>query len=108
MSFCYTSVGILSVSENIYISRVVSLDPLEVVLACETTGGPATGVSWRRNGFPLYTRQSQVVLNNEESIYMNEIMVSGLRYIAGVYSFYVSNAVSTNTSNFDISGKPQR
>ena len=87
-------------------SRIVHFDPLSFALACVTTGGPATIVTWQKNGyvFPRYT-QNQNVTDYEEATYINEVTVSSST-IAGSYIFHVSNAVSSATSRLSVlSGK---
>ena len=96
----YIYVGNLSISKDVYISRVMSINPLEFVLACETTGGPATTVTWRRNGRYIILVQKQYILDYEEATYRNEITISGSNnIIASEYIFNVLNAVTNPVSS---------
>ena len=92
----------MSVSKDVYL-KVGRLDPLEFALVCVTTGGPATHVTWRRNGIPVGIGV-KLVTSYEEATYTNEIAISGYT-IAGRYDFQSSNAITNQvTSALDISG----
>lgn len=95
------------VTRDIYISRVLSLDPLKFVLACETSGGPATRVRWEKNGYRIGRNGElqQNITNYEQATYINKNTISGY-IIAGEYTFYSSNNATDHVSStFDASGK---
>ena len=94
----------MSISRDVYL-RMVSLDPLKFALVCVTTGGPATQVTWEKDGIQsILGVMSQKVVNSEDATYINEILISTY-VIAGRYTFYSSNAVTNEVSStLDVSG----
>ena len=97
----------MSISRDVYL-RMVSLDPLKFALVCITTGGPATRVTWGKDGIQSIPDtvgvKSQKVVNYEDAMYINEIVISTY-VIAGRYTFYSSNAVTNEVSStLDVSG----
>ena len=82
---------------------MVSLDPLKFALVCVTTGGPATHVTWMRNGIQAGIG-AKLITDYEEATYTNEIIMSGYS-ISGRYDFQSSNAATDQvTSMLDVSG----
>ena len=78
----------------------MNVDPLEFVLACETTGGPATTVTWSRNGHYIHLVQAQHIIDYEGATYRNEITLSGSNnIIASEYIFNASNSVTKSVSS---------
>ena len=103
----YTTAGVMSISRDVYF-RMVSLDPLKFALACVTTGGPATHVTWGKDGIQSNPDRVgvmlQKVVNSEDATYINEILIFTY-VIAGRYTFYSSNAVTNEVSStLDVSG----
>ena len=97
----------MSISKDIYL-RMVSLDPLKFALVCVTAGGPATQMTWGKNGIQSIPNtvgvKSQKVVNYEDAMYINEIVISTY-IIAGRYTFHSSNAVTNEVSStLDVSG----
>ena len=97
----------MSISKDIYL-RMVSLDPLKFALVCVTAGGPATQMTWGKNGIQSIPNtvgvKSQKVVNYEDAMYINEIVISTY-IIAGTYTFHSSNAVTNEVSStLDVSG----
>ena len=91
-------------------SRVEALNPLTYVLACMTTGGPATRVVWSRSrenhliasGIGTGTK-AQHITDYEDYTYVNEMKIrSG---ISEFFNFYAANIVPGFVhSTLDISG----
>ena len=81
----------------------MSVTPLVFALACVTTGGPATDVTWSNDGYVVSNEQQQVVTDYKNSTYLNEIIFNDT-IIAGDYGVNVSNDVSSITSTLSISG----
>ena len=87
-------------------SANISLNPLRFTISCLTTGGPATNVTWSKNGNSTLHDQAvevQTVTSYEDSTYLNEIVLPD-DIIAGEYRIDVSNAVSSVSSYFNVSG----
>ena len=95
--------GHLNISKDVYVFKVISLDPLVFVLACETTGGPATTVRWRENGQLLNYEQTQEIVDYEKAKYRNKIKILS-SIIASEYTFHASNAVNSAASSFSHAG----
>ena len=96
--------GNLSVMNGVHFSSEVSLNPFKYVIRCVTTGGPATTVTWTKDGSRiLYDHQRQAVTSYEDSTYQHEIVLSD-SVIAGEYRIDVSNGASSVSSTFCISG----
>ena len=69
-------------------------DPPVFTLTCTSTGGPATTVSWRRDGTLLtesssYSTTSQMLLDTETATYNQTLTVTGR--LVGQYQCSVSN-----------------
>ena len=69
-------------------------DPPVFTLTCTSTGGPATTVSWRRDGTMLsddstYSITSQVLTDTETATYTHTLTVTGR--LVGEYQCSVSN-----------------
>lgn len=97
--------GILGVSKAAYLSASTIINSLRFTLSCVTTGGPATDVTWIKNGNVMLSDQAQLqtITSYEDSTYLNEITLTD-SIIAGEYRIDVSNAVSTVSSTFTASG----
>ena len=69
-------------------------------LTCNSTGGPATNVTWTVDGSPVSDDGdhsfSQVVVNRERGKYSNTLTVTGMK--PGNYQCTVSNARGNDTS----------
>jgi hypothetical protein len=95
-SDCYLA-GILAIVTGVHF-RLVTLSPLKFALACVTTGGPATQVTWTRDGYGIAGEKMQHVMDYENATYSNEVVISSHR-LAGRYSFRTSNAVTRQVSS---------
>ena len=101
-----TALGMLIVSENAYLSANVSTDPFRFTIVCETTGGPATNVIWRKDGNLIlheHALEVQTVTSYEDATYLNEIILPD-SIIAGEYRIDVFNAVNSVSSTLNVSG----
>ena len=85
-------------------------DPPVFTLTCTSTGGPATTVSWRRNGeilteFSSYSVTSQILLDTETATYNHTLRVTGR--LEGQYQCSVSNTrtLSGSSRSLAIAGK---
>lgn len=79
---------------------VVSESPVQFALTCTSSGGPATTVTWTRDG-TVITHDSnhvltQTVLNARTAVYDNVLTVTGPE--SGSYQCIVSNTRGTVTS----------
>ena len=74
-------------------------------LTCTSTGGPATAVSWTRNGTVL-SDISQIVTNTQTGTYENTLRVAMRE--TGRYVCNVSNSRSSATTDLTVVGKDQR
>ena len=84
-------------------------DPPVFTLTCISTGGPATDVSWKRDGTKLsddstYSIISEVT-NATTGTYIHTLRVTGRQ--EGLYEFNVSNSrtPSGNTTSLRVVGK---
>ena len=85
-------------------------DPPVFTLTCTSTGGPATTVSWRRDGeiltkFTSYSVTSRILLDTETATYTHTLTVTGR--LAGEYECSVSNirTPSGSSRSLAIAGK---
>ena len=72
-------------------------DPPVFTLTCTSTGGPATNVSWRRDGTLLsddstYSITSQILINSDTATYNHTLTVTGR--LLGVYQCSVPRSWS--------------
>ena len=69
-------------------------------LTCNSTGGPATIVTWTRNSFPVPDnsdyRLSQILVDRRAGSYSNTLTVTGMK--PGNYQCTVNNARGSATS----------
>ena len=68
-------------------------DPPVFKLTCISTGGPATTVTWTRDGAPATGVTSQTVVDQQTAIYHNTLTVTGR--LPGNYQCNVNNARTT-------------
>ena len=85
-------------------------DPPVFTLTCTSTGGPATTVSWRKDGTLLtesssYSITSQILLDAETATYTHTLTVTGR--LVGEYQCSVSNIRTPmgNTRGLEIASK---
>ena len=76
----------------------------QFTLTCISTGGPATTVSWIRNGFDITGEQNETVLNDTETAnYTHTLTVTGR--VGGDYTCTVSNnKPSSNSEQLYVQG----
>ena len=73
-----------------------------MMLTCTSTGGPATNVTWRKDGTALVVdgityRQTQMVINANTATYQNVLTVAqSVSSIYGVYRCTIGNARGTS------------
>ena len=67
----------------------LTADPPVFTLTCVSTGGPATTVTWTRDGTAVTGDTSQTVVDQQAIIYNNTLMVTGR--LPGSYTCSVSN-----------------
>ena len=89
--------GILFVGIPTLSADSLSYSTSSGTLSCVSTGGPASTVSWRKDGVPItsssYT-QSQIVVDTETATYHNLLSISSsnIRDYNGTFSCTVSNS----------------
>ena len=81
-------------------------------LVCASSDGPATNVTWKRNGASLpmqgstYT-QFQQITDTVNSIYINTLKIRGVgpSNVAGNYSCLISNLRGNDEQDLEIKGR---
>ena len=83
--------GVVMVTDPLQLSLTTNLtaDPPVFTLTCVSTGGPATTVTWTRNGAAVPGDTSQTVVDRQAITYFNTLMVTGRE--PGNYTCSVSN-----------------
>ena len=96
VTFLLCSTGQVTIpGENIFqLNTDPATDPPVFTLTCTSTGGPATTVSWRRDGTMLsdnstHSITSQVLTDAETATYTHTLAVTGR--LVGEYQCSVSN-----------------
>ena len=81
-------------------------------LICISADGPATYVTWKRNGVTLSTQgttytQVQQITNMTESVYINVLKIRGIvpSEVAGNYSCLINNLRESDEQNLEIKGE---
>ena len=74
----------------------LTYDPKSGVIACISTGGPATSVSWNRNGIT-----NQIISNFHSATYVNRLIINGssLEDYKGIFNCTVRNARGISSSS---------
>ena len=90
-------ISLISTLGTIAISGDVTYDSDQLTLACISTGGPATTVSWTRDSTTVITEGNETVLNDPETAqYTHTLTVT----TGGEYTCTVANnKPSSDTSN---------
>ena len=83
----------LSVAINFTLESEANEDPPEFTLTCQSRGGPATEVEWRRNGVRVEEDSnhmtSQIIVDtSRNSVYNNTLRVRGRE--SGRYTCYIT------------------
>ena len=89
--------GVLSIQGNIQFQLTSEVDAATPVftLTCTSTGGPATTVSWQRDGV-VVSRGTTELTDTVTATYTSTLTVTGRE--TGSYSCVVANSRSTATS----------
>ena len=110
--FIFTPTGQVTIPGEItfQLDTNPTTDPPVFTLICTSTGGPATTVSWRKDGEVLidcnsYSITSQILLDTETATYNQTLMVTGR--LEGEYQCSVSNirTPSGSTMTLAIAGE---
>ena len=98
----YTSVAVLFALET-----EVTEDPPRFSLTCTTKGGPATNVTWERDGVAIGDdashSSSQIVVDAVDAEYDNVLVVTGRN--GGDYTCTVSHARTSIVGSIQVEGK---
>ena len=81
------------------------------ILICASTGGPATNVTWKKNGIALdidrtNLQQSQVITDMHTSEYhtMLKLPTDNITYFSGKYECIVENGRGSNNASTTLEG----
>ena len=95
--------GIITSTDVSLLSKSFLDNPPTFTLSSNTSGGPPTDYTWRRDGVPLtsdttYNSSIQVngntVVGNQESLYHSTLTVTG--NLPGVYQYSVQNRANSS------------
>ena len=104
---CYftSTLGAPTISDPLEFSLMsaVSADPPVFTLTCVSTGGPATTVTWTRDGAAATGDTSQTVTDMMTATYTNTLTVTGR--LPGVYECKVDNDIGFDTKTRTVAGK---
>ena len=95
--------GVVSIAEPLQFSlqSAPTADPPVFTLTCISTGGPATTVTWTRDGavvsYNKYFLHAQTVTNSADSTYSSVLTVTGRE--PGKYQCTVTNARGNDSSS---------
>ena len=111
MDFFLNSIGQVTIAGEIIfqLNTDPATDPPVFTLTCTSTGGPATTVSWRRNGTMLSDDSNHDIMSQVTdpvtATYTNTLTVTGR--LAGQYQCNVSNSrtPSGSTRSITVVGK---
>ena len=80
-------------------------------ILCTTTGGPATTVTWRRDGSSLSLdgstyQSSQIILDTASSTYQNVLTFTGPKSdsLSGTYTYLVENLRGSASLQLTVTG----
>jgi len=80
-------------------------------ITCTSTGGPATTVSWRKDGVPIVLdgstyQQSQIITDTRAATYQNKLtIVSKSSSLSGTYTCSIGNTWGTVMASTSITGQ---
>ena len=101
-SFFFTA-GFVSVDAlQFSLTSALTADPPVFTLICDSTGGPATTVTWTRDGAAATGVTSQTVTGMLTATYVNTLTVTGR--LPGNYQCSVTNDKSTAVSALRVQG----
>ena len=102
--FAWSTAGIVTVTEMDY-------DKSSLTLTCTSTGGPATTVTWTKDGAPLTDKatyqQSQTITDTLTATYENRLsIITRSDSVSGDYACTVQNSNSEASSpEISVTGK---
>ena len=86
----------------------LSYDRSSLTFTCTTTGGPATTVTWSRDGTPLVGgtyQQSQTLTDTASATYLNTLSITAKdNGLSGAYTCTVQNANSMDSESISVTG----
>ena len=89
----FSGIPVISGPIKFSLNSSLTTDPLVFTLACISTGGPATTVTWTRGRVPATGATSQTVTDMATATYSNKLTVTGR--LPGNYVCTVTNSRST-------------
>ena len=100
-------IPLVFIAGTISISGGLTFDSDQLTLACTSTGGPATTVSWTRDSTTVITEGTETVLNDPETArYTHTLTVTtGGEYTCTVANTKPSSATSNSITVTGIGGK---
>ena len=80
----------------------ISANFLSSSILCTTTGGPATEITWKRNGVEIMSNSTnyffiQIITNTEGAMYENVLEVQSSELFNGLFSCTASNIHGNST-----------
>ena len=95
---CCITAGVVTLSGGM--NFTLNSDPTQFILTCNSTGGPATTVSWTRNNITVTEGNGNtihtVLVNGVTGVSTNTLLVTG--WVEGLYKCTVENEVSNQSS----------
>ena len=85
------------------LTSAVTADPPVFILTCVSTGGPATTVTWTRDGAAVTGVTSQTVIDMMTATYNNTLTVTGR--LPGMYNCGVENDRGFDAEARSVTGK---
>ena len=85
-------------------------DTLTCSLICTSSGGPATAVSWKKNGMTITEStylQTQMMVFTENATYKSMLHIpdNSIENYHAIYECLVSNSRGSNSSRITLEGK---
>ena len=101
--FLFLTAGFVSIDALQFgLTSALTADPPEFILFCVSTGGPATTVTWTRDGAAATGVTSQTVTSSLTATYFNTLTVTGR--LPGNYQCSVTNDRSTAVRTLTVQG----
>ena len=96
-----------SIEISFELQTAVDSDQIQFTLVCQTQGGPATTVTWERNGANIMENgnftANQVVVDAVSATYNNTLLVSNR--LGGQYTCTITNDRGSMTSSLNVEGR---
>ena len=90
------------------IQTELTADPPQFALVCRTEGGPASTITWERDGVTIQDDNnhstSQIVVNAESAVYHNVLVVTERQ--GGVYRCTAMNSKTEHSDTITVEGIP--